>query len=68
MKPSGRWQWNKADTIAFLKEALKYAAPYLIVIIPVLIGQIPKDYAYASAIIWVLSRIVSALTLWYQGK
>ena len=68
MKQSAKFSWNKADTIKFFKEALTVLAPYLLVIIPVLIGQIPQDWAYAAVAIYVLNRIRSALVLWYSGK
>lgn len=68
MKQSARFSWNKADTIKFFKEALTVLAPYLLVIIPVLIGQIPQDWAYAAVTIYVLNRIRSVITLWLAGK
>ena len=68
MKPSKAWSWNKADTQKFLKEALRFLAPYLIVIIPVVIGELPKDWAYATIVIWILNRIVSFLTILAAGK
>lgn len=68
MKKSLRFHWNIQDTKAFLWQAVKVLAPYLIVILPVLIGQIPKDWAWAAVTLYVLQRIQSALVLFIQGK
>lgn len=68
LKPSKQWQWNKADTLKFLKEALRVLAPYLVVIIPVLIEQLPKEWAYSAAVIYVLQRVRSAIELYKAGK
>lgn len=68
MKQSKRWQWNRADTIAWANQAIRVLAPYLIVIIPVLIDQLPKDWAYATVTIYILNRIWDALRRWYSGK
>lgn len=68
MKKSLRFHWNKSDTQAFVGQAVKVLAPYLIVILPVLIGQIPKDWAWAAVTLYVLQRIQSALVLFIQGK
>lgn len=68
MKPSAQFSWNKADTIKFAQEAVKVLAPYLIVIIPVLIGQVPQDWAYAAVTIYILNRIRSAVMLYIAGK
>ena len=68
MKKSLRFHWNKSDTQAFVGQAVKVLAPYLIVILPVLIGQIPKDWAWAAITLYVLQRIQSALVLFIQGK
>ena len=68
MKKSLRFHWNKADTTVFLQQAVRVLAPYLIVILPVLIGQIPKDWALAAVTLYVLQRIQSALILFIQGK
>jgi len=68
MKPSKSGQWNRADTEKFLKDALKVLAPYLLVIIPVLLTQIPKDWAYAAVTIFILQRIRVAIELYAAGK
>jgi hypothetical protein len=67
MKQSARWHWNKADTLAWLNQAWKVLIPYLVVIIPVLIGQIPKEWGYAGITIYILNRIWDAARRWYQG-
>lgn len=68
MKASKRFQWNKADTVKFLKDSLKVLAPYLLVIIPVLIGQLPKDAGYTAIVIFLLQRVRAAIELYIAGK
>lgn len=68
MKPSKSFSWNSADTQKFLKESLRVLAPYLIVVIPVLIQQLPKDYAYSAVVLFVLQRVRSAVELYIAGK
>ena len=68
MKPSKKFQWNKADTIKFFQDSVRVLAPYLIVIIPVLIEQLPKDWAYSAIVIYVLQRIRAAIELYKAGK
>lgn len=65
---SKKWAWNREDTLKFLKEALRVSAPYLIVIIPVLIEQLPKEWAYSAIVIYVLQRVRSAIELYKAGK
>jgi hypothetical protein len=65
---SKRFQFNKADFIAWCKDALKVLAPYLIVIIPVLLEQVPKDWAYSAIVIFLLQRARKAIELYVAGK
>ena len=67
-KSSKAWTWNKADTKAWVLQTLKSLAPYVIVLIPVIIGEIPKDYAYSAIIIWILNRALSAFLILKSGK
>ena len=68
MKESKRLQWNKQDTIKFAQDALKVLAPYLVVIIPVLISQIPDEVAWGGIAIFVLQRARVAIELFWKGK
>ena len=68
MKQSKRFSYNKADLIAFGKDALKVLAPYLLVIIPVLVSQIPDDYAYSAILLFILQRARVAIELFLKGK
>lgn len=68
MKPSKSFSWNKADTVKFLQDSLRVLGPYLIVIIPVLIGQVPKDVAWSAVAIYLLQRARSAIELFIAGK
>ena len=61
-----RYVWTRTDMKAWLAQAWKVLIPYLIVIIPVLIGQIPKDWAYATAAVYLLNRVWDALRRWYS--
>jgi hypothetical protein len=65
---SKRFKWNKEDTIKFAKDTFKVLAPYILVIIPVLIGEIPSDWAYASISLFILHRIRAAAELFVAGK
>lgn len=65
---SKSFSWNSEDTKKFLGETLRVLAPYLVVVIPVLINQLPKDWAYASVILFVLQRVRSAVELYIKGK
>lgn len=68
MKPSKSFSWNSEDTKRFFQETLRVLAPYLVVIIPVLVQQLPKDWAYASVVLFVLQRVRSAVELYLAGK
>ncbi len=68
LKPSKKFSWNKEDTIKFLKDAVRVSIPYVIVIIPVIIEQLPKEWAYSAAVIYVLQRVRSASELYKAGK
>ena len=65
---SKRFTWNKADTVKFLKDTLRVLAPYLIVIIPVILSQIPDDWAWSAIVIFLLQRARSAIELFVAGK
>ena len=65
---SKRFTLNKADLQAFGEETLKVVGPYLLVIIPVLMEQLPKEWVYASTTIFVLQRIRSLIVLFLSGK
>ena len=67
MKQSVRFSWNSADTRAWLDKAIKVLVPYLVVIIPVLISQLPKDWAYSAIVVYVLQRVWDALRRFYDG-
>lgn len=68
MNKSKRFTWNKADTIHFAQESLRVLAPYLIVIIPVLIEKLPQDVAWTAIAIFLLQRARSAIELFIKGK
>ena len=68
MKPSKRFTFNKADWVVWSHQAITVLAPYLVVIIPVLISQIDKDWAYSAILVYLLQRVWSFLKLWVAGK
>lgn len=68
MKESKKWTLNKADAIAWSKDALKVLAPYLIVLIPVLIEQLPKEAFWTGIAIFTLQRARVAIELFLKGK
>ena len=63
-KISKAFTMTAEDRKAFMDQTLKSLAPYLVVIIPVMIEQLPKDWAYAAIVIWGLQRLLSYLLLW----
>lgn len=65
---SKAWKWNSADTQAWLLQTLKTLAPYLIALIPVIIGELPKEATYTVLIAWILNRILSYLLILKAGK
>lgn len=64
---SKRFSLNKADLIGWGNRTLQTLAPYLIALIPVVILNIPKEWEYAVATVWVLQRVYDLLRRWYQG-
>lgn len=65
---SKAWKWNEADWIAWKNQAIKVSAPYLVVIIPVIISQIDDTWAYSAILIYVLQRIYNWFLLYKAGK
>jgi hypothetical protein len=68
MKQSEKYSWNDLDTKKFFADALKVLAPYLIVVIPVLISQIPDDWAWSAIVLFLLQRARVAIELYLKGK
>ncbi len=50
--------WEK-----FSNETLLKIGPYLVVIIPVFLEQLPKDMAYGAILVFLLQRLLSFLIL-----
>lgn len=65
---SKKFQLNKADLMVWSKDALKVLAPYLIVLIPVLIEQLPKEAFWTGVAIFILQRARVAIELFLKGK
>lgn len=65
---SGSWKLNKSDWIGWGNRTLQTLAPYLVVLIPVVIEKLPRDWAYATITVWVLQRIYDLLRRWYTNN
>ena len=63
---STRWTWTKADTHAWFSQAWKVLIPYILVIIPAIIGQLPKDWAYTAVVVYILNRVWDAVRRYYS--
>ena len=68
IKPSLRFTLNKADLIAWSKNALVFAGPALLVFIGSVIQAVPADWKYAVITIYVLNRLTDFLRRYLQGK
>ena len=66
VSPSGKI--NYADLVAFLKNALVFLAPTLLVLIPSIIGVLPADWKYSVILIYVLNRATDLIRRFVQGK
>lgn len=51
----------KQDWIAAGKRALIFLAPFLIVVIPVIIEKLPADWAYSAIVLFILNRLTDLL-------
>lgn len=61
---SKRFEMKKEDWQKFGTEALTKLAPYLLVLIPVALSQLPAEASYTVIVVWVLQRLQTLLTLW----
>lgn len=67
MKQSKRFELNRADVEKWVKNALIFAGPLLIVVIPSIIGQIPSDWKYAAITIYILNTILDFIRKYIAG-
>ena len=51
----------KSDWVAAGKRALIFLAPYLLVLIPVVIEQMPKEWVYSATALFILNRLTDLL-------
>lgn len=63
-KFSERFQMRSEDWKKFGTEILTKMYPYLIVLIPVAISQLPPEASYTVIAVWILQRLQTLLTLW----
>lgn len=61
---SERFKMRSEDWKKFGTEALTKLAPYLLVLIPVALSQLPAEASYTVIVVWVLQRLQTLLTLW----
>lgn len=64
---SNRWQWNYQDTFNWLRNALWFLVPTLLVFLPSLAGLVDPNWKYAVVTLYVLNRITDALRKLYAG-
>ena len=67
-KVSPKWTLNKDDVIKTVKNTLIFLGPTLLVLIPAVIDIIPKDWAYASIIMWLLKGLTELIQRFLKGK
>ena len=58
---SPKYALVKEDWIASGKRALIFLAPFLIVVIPVIIDKLPTDWAYSAIVLFILNRLTDLL-------
>ncbi len=58
---SPKYELIKEDWIAAGKRALIFLAPFLIVVIPVVIEKLPADWAYSAIVLFLLNRLTDLL-------
>ena len=61
---SKNFQMTSADWEKLGTETLTKLAPYLLVLIPVALSQLPPEASYTVIFVWVLQRLQTFLTLW----
>lgn len=66
VSPKGRI--NYADVVEWLKNALIFLAPTLVVLLPSIVGIIPTEWKYAAVIIYVLNRLTDLIRRFITGK
>lgn len=58
---SPKYELIKEDWIAAGKRALIFLAPFLLVLIPEIISQLPKEAAYYTIALFLLNRLTDLL-------
>ena len=51
----------KQDWIAAGKRGIVFLAPFLVVIIPVIVEKLPTDWAYSAIVLFLLNRLTDIL-------
>jgi hypothetical protein len=68
MKLSKQFEWNRADTIAWAKNALWFLAPTLLVLLASITEALPPSWKYTAIVIYILNRLTDAIRRYYAGK
>ena len=58
---SPKYALVKEDWIAAGKRGLIFLAPFLIVVIPVIIDKLPTDWIYSAIVLFILNRLTDLL-------
>lgn len=61
---SKAFSWTPAQRKEFFETSVKNLAPYIVVLIPVIIDQLPVDWAYATITVFLLQRALSFFRLY----
>ena len=55
----------KEDWIAASKRAMIFLAPFILAIIPVVIGKLPPDWAYSAVVLFLLNRLTDIIRRYF---
>lgn len=65
---SERFTLNKQDIQSWLKNALIFAGPAILVLLASAVKAVPVDYKYGAIILYVLNFVTDLLRKFLQGK
>lgn len=68
MQNSARFTLNRADVIKWIKNALIFLGPALLVLIASLIKAIPSDLKNGALVLYVLNVLYDLLRKWINGE
>lgn len=68
MKPSNRFELNKADVEKWLKNTAIFAAPAVLIFLTEIQAGKSLDEALVAIKVWVLSTAIDIVRKWIAGK